>query len=74
MAHRLAARACGARALAGLAVGAALALAGCASDQEVAAKRCGGLAGAAHDQCVAQELARLAKAQEERPPKDSGGY
>jgi hypothetical protein len=49
-------------------------LAGCASDQEVAAKRCGALAGAAHDQCVAQELARLAKAHEERPPKDSGGY
>jgi hypothetical protein len=39
-----------------------------------AATRGGALAAAPHDQCVAQELARMAKAQDERPPKDSGGY
>jgi hypothetical protein len=50
---------------------AALALAGCASDQEIAAKRCSNVAGPTHDQCVAQELARLAKAQE--LPQTGGG-
>ena len=55
-----------ARTLTWLAVGAALALAGCASNQELAAKRCAGVAGQrdAYDQCVARESANLARAQE----------
>lgn len=62
--------------LALLAIGGALALAGCATNQEVAAKRCSGVAGqsAAYDQCVARELANLAKAQELRPTTGGGGY
>ncbi len=63
--------------LALLALGGVLALAGCATNQAVAAKRCTGVAGqaAAYDQCVARELARLAEAQGPPPPsKDSGGY
>ena len=50
---------------------AALLLAGCVNNQEVAEKNCSGTAGAAHDQCVAKELDRLAKAQQ--VPGGGGG-
>jgi hypothetical protein len=49
-----------------------LALAGCASNAEIAAKRCAGTTGDAYDQCVAREQAKLAAAQE--PPQGRGGY
>ena len=48
-----------------------LALAGCASNAEIAAKRCAGAQGTGYDQCVAREQARLA-AQE--APASRGGY
>ena len=58
--------------LAWLAVAGALALAGCASNQEVAAKHCSDVAGKpGYDQCVQQELARLSTAQQ--PPASTGG-
>jgi hypothetical protein len=53
---------------------AALALAGCTSNQEVADQRCRAVTAGAHDQCVADELAKLAKAQEPPRSKDGGGY
>ena len=53
---------------------AALALAGCVSNEEIAARRCSTVAGPAdaRDQCIGQELARLAKEQEPPISKDSG--
>jgi hypothetical protein len=50
-----------------------LALAGCTSNQEVAAKRCSSVAGqaGAYDQCVARELTTLAATQQ--PPTNTGG-
>jgi hypothetical protein len=50
-----------------------VALAGCASNAELAAKRCAGTAGAAYDHCVAREQARLAAAQQV-PTGGGGGY
>jgi hypothetical protein len=52
----------------------AVALASCASNQEIAAKRCSSVAGPAYDQCVAQELAKLAAAQQPPPQTGGGGY
>ena len=40
-----------------------LALAGCASNAELAAKRCGDVQGGAYEQCIAREQARLAQQQ-----------
>jgi len=54
-----------------LAAAAALLLAGCANNQAVAEKNCSGTTGAAHDQCMAKELDRLAKAQQ--VPASTGG-
>ena len=54
-----------------LGASAALLLAGCVNNQEVAEKNCNGTTGAAHDQCVAKELDRLAKAQQ--APASTGG-
>jgi hypothetical protein len=51
----------------------ALALAGCASNQEIAAQRCSGVTGQAYDQCIAQELAKLATVQQP-PPAVSRDY
>ena len=57
-----------------LAACAVLALTGCATNQEIAARRCSAVVAGAHDQCVADELAKLAKAQEPPRSNDSGGY
>ena len=53
---------------------AAALLAGCVNNQEVAEKNCNGTTGAAHDQCVAKELDRLAKAQQVPSGGGGGGY
>jgi hypothetical protein len=64
------------RRLVRLATCAALALAGCASNQETAARRCSAVSGPgdAHDQCVARELERMAKFQAPPRASGSGGY
>lgn len=51
----------------------AVALAGCATNAETAAKRCAGQPNSAYDQCIAREQARLAAAQQP-PASNQGGY
>jgi len=51
-----------------------LALTGCASNQDIAAQRCSFIAGQAYDQCVALELATIAKAQAAQSSVNNGGY
>jgi hypothetical protein len=65
-----------ARPLALVAACAALALAGCASNQAVADRRCSAVAGpsAAHDQCVALELDKMAKANKSMRSSGGAGY
>ncbi len=53
---------------------ATLVLSGCASNEEVAARRCSAVADRTHEQCVADELAKLARLQEPPRSKDGGGY
>jgi hypothetical protein len=50
-----------------------LALAGCASNAEVAAQRCAGQSGDAYSQCVNREQAKLAAARQP-PASNQGGY
>ena len=50
-----------------------LALAGCATNAEIAAKRCAGQQGDAYTHCVAREQAKLAAAQQPLP-SSQGGY
>jgi hypothetical protein len=50
-----------------------LALAGCASNAEIVAKRCAGQQGSAYDQCVDREQAKLAAAQQ-LPTGGGSGY
>jgi hypothetical protein len=51
----------------------ALALAGCATREELAARHCSAVAGPVHDQCVADELAKPARPPAP-PPAGGGGY
>ena len=53
---------------------AAVMLSACVNNHEVAEKNCSATTGAAHDQCVANELNRLAKAQTPPSSTAGGGY